>query len=523
MNRPQTGAWLLAGGTIAIGCTLILSAACGLWPNERSSPEASSRANVLLIVVDTLRADHLSLYGYGRDTSPRIDELAATSLVFTNAFTVMSHTLPAHVSLMTGLHPATHQVLSNDRSYSGKERLLAERLGDAGYATAAFVSGVPLRQSSGLARGFELYADTVNAHGQMEGKVDGERTTRKALDWLESRAGEPFFLFVHYFDTHPPYTSPPGGPTFAVDAVLRSHMQKIGASGLSVKEVSTNVPRLDGEALNLAQAINTYDNEIRRVDGLIGDLLAGLERTGLADETLLIITSDHGEGLGQHGYFSHGARLYEEQIHIPLILRPSRDMKIDPGSVESTVSLLDIAPTILEAAGLAEDDSMHGGSLGSASRRSASHGGRWLLAQRRYFPERVRRARRRRFTPQSTLHAIRGDGDLKYLRAGDGSEELYDLSHDPRERRNIAGERPESVEPMRNLMDALLQRVSRGDPGRGAGRGRAAPQEAEDAGLRSLSCAAQMLAPRRLAALAGVKKAVQEGVKKSGTATSGHS
>lgn len=161
-----------------------------------------ARPDVLLVVVDTLRADHLSLYGYERPTSPNLDRLGADAWVFERTFTVMRHTLPAHVSRMTGLHPGTHGVLANGWRYEGDAPTIAERLRRAGYRTAAFVSGLPVNGSSGLARGFDVHPDTTTDRGASPARVSTERTTARVLDWLRSTGGSPFFVFVHYFDTH---------------------------------------------------------------------------------------------------------------------------------------------------------------------------------------------------------------------------------------------------------------------------------------------------------------------------------
>jgi arylsulfatase len=412
---------------------------------------------VVLIVVDTLRADHLSTYGYARPTSPHLDRLAEDALVYENAFTVMSHTLPAHVSLMTGVHPSIHKVLSNGWRYEGPYPTLAERLREVGYETAAFVSGFPLSAASGLDVGFDLYREARNPRGERTRKIRGERTNLRAIRWLESRGSRPFFLFVHYFDTHGPFLS--GGrerSRFQVDEGVEAHLREIGASGLGFSDVSSErPPTLDGEPLTLPAAINAYDNQIHAVDALISDLLAALEGAGLADRSLIIITADHGEGLGQHRYFSHGRHLYEEQIRIPLIVRPPEGTNWEPGRIDSTVSLLDIAPTVLELAGLPASGEFHGRAL-PLSPSSARRPARWIVAQRRHYPMTLRGRRGGGARQPNSLRAIRGDDAFKYLRRGNGKEELYDLSRDPGELHNVAEAHPAERERLRLLMDDLL-------------------------------------------------------------------
>jgi arylsulfatase A-like enzyme len=422
---------------------------------------SSSPPNVVVIVVDTLRADHMSLYGYARPTTPNLDRLAVESVVFDRAFTVMSHTLPAHISLVTGVHPATHQVLSNGWTYDGPFPTLAERLGEAGWTTAAFVSGFPLVPDSGLNRGFDVYQAVDKARGEL--KIDGELTNQRARNWLRKQGERPFFLLVHYFDTHQHYTTPPDGEfTLAVDDALRTRMRETGASELDIAEVSRKPLTLDGEQLTLVDAVNSYDNLIRRVDGLIEELRRDLEARGFLDNTLLIVTSDHGEGLGQHHYYSHGFYLYEEQLRVPLLVRPPPASGWTPGRVGATVSLLDVMPTVLETCGLALNETLHGHTLGRAVRGEAPP--RTLLAQRRRFPKKARERLDQRFVGRASLHAVRGDSSLKYIRSGEGVEELYDLSVDPWERHSLVAERPADVERLRDLMlDLIAKRSAPGE------------------------------------------------------------
>jgi arylsulfatase A-like enzyme len=416
---------------------------------------------VVIVVVDTLRADHMSTYGYARPTTPALDRLAGESVVFERAFTVMSHTLPAHISLVTGVHPATHQVLSNGWTYEGRWPTLAERLAERGWATGGFVSGFPLVPKSGFDRGFEEYRDVKVPGRERRGlKIDGELTTARALRWMRAQGERPFFMLVHYFDTHQPYRSPQEGSfELPIDGALAARMKEAGSAGLSVEDVSHVPLVLDRKELTLAEAVNAYDNLIRRVDAMIEEIRAELERAKLLDDTLFIVTSDHGEGLGQRSYFSHGLYLYEEQLRIPLIVRAPRWAAWKPGRIGAVVSLLDIVPTVLEICDVPADETLHGVSL-SGLARDEEPGPRALVAQRRRFPKRTRERRGDRFTASTPLHALRGDSALKYLRSGDGVEELYDLEADPWERHNLAAERPEDAARLRAAMEGLLARSS---------------------------------------------------------------
>jgi arylsulfatase A-like enzyme len=453
-SRPGTRLTWRAVKASVIG-VILATALTACSPPPRVPP---ATPHVVLIVVDTLRADHLSTYGYARPTSPNLERLALESIVFERAFTVMSHTLPAHISLVTGVHPATHQVLSNGWSYTGSYPALAERLLEVGYSTAGFVSGFPLDEGTGMERGFEVYEDTSSqdlAHGK--NKIDGEITNARVMEWLHGQGAKPFFLFVHYFDTHRPFTTPENGELpFEIDDTLRARLEELGVGELTVEDVSQRPLRLDGRELTLPEAINAYDNEIRRVDGLIEEIRGELERLGFLDDTLLVVTSDHGEGLGQHSYFSHGLYLYEEQLRIPLIVRPPRTIEWAPARIESAVSLLDIVPTVLEVVGDEPDGSLHGISLSRILGERDAHEPRQIVAQRRRFPKLEPKKGGGRFAATTSLHALRGDSALKYLRDGDGVEELYDLGSDAFERVNLAAERPDDVARCRLELERLL-------------------------------------------------------------------
>lgn len=427
---------------------------------ETDAKPDQRRPDIVLISIDTLRADHLGTYGYFRPTSPNLDRLAAESIVFEKAFTVMSHTLPAHISLMTGVHPATHNVLSNHWKYTGPFVTLARRLKDAGYATGGFVTGFPLKAESGMARGFDVYEDTAGSDGSHLPKMPGEIANQRAAEWLGQKPEGPVFLFIHYFDVHASYHTPPTiALPFKVDAPLLAHMKELKTANVSIEQISPSEIKLDGKVISdLPTAVNAYDNQIYHVDVLIARLLDVLKSKGRLNDTLLIILSDHGEGLGQHGYYSHGLYLYEEQLRIPLIVRHfGSDWQAK--RVRSAVSLLDIVPTILELLGLpGAPPQLHGRSLLTLMQTQRElPADRWLLAQRRTFSKKNLRTRGS-FASNVPLHAVRGDDRLKYLKTGDGTEELYDLLTDPYELTNLARERPQDCSRLRTLLEKTRDR-----------------------------------------------------------------
>jgi len=322
------------------------------------------------------------------------------------------------------------------------------------------VSGLPVNGSTGLARGFDVYVDTATGHGKPLARIESERTTARALRWLRKDRSRPFFLFIYYFDTHLPYRYPDDLPrTFEVDGHVRRLVKRRGLIGTAPEDVLHHPILLNGVPLGIAEGINVYDNQIHRVDGQIGTLLAELEGARRLADTLIVVTADHGEGLADHGYWSHGLHLYEEQIHIPLIVRPPSREAWMPARVEHVVSLLDVLPTVARFTPIDAPPGCQGRTLRPVRTGAA----RWIVAQRRHYAASVR-ARHGRFGAATTLHALRGDGRFKYLRSGDGVEELYDLVADHGERNNLAPAREGEVARLQAMLDARLAHVSPGVP-----------------------------------------------------------
>lgn len=298
---------------------------------ELLHPGAAAGFNVLLITLDTTRADHLSSYGYRAVTTPTIDSLLATGVRFEHAFTPVAVTLPSHTSMMTGLNPYHHGVRTNGRYRLAEEHTtLAETLRAEGYATAAFVSSFALDERFGLSQGFDTYDFRVSERGRasptsLANQRGGAEVTKAALDWLSERdkatKSEPFFLWVHYYDPHAPYASP-------IQA-----QQPLRFQGLS-------------------PIVAAYDAEIAFVDEQMQRLLNALDRADRRKRTLVVVVADHGEGLGDHGEDEHGGFVYDETVRVAwLISCPSlfdRAYRVD----DRVVGMIDVAPTVLEILGV---------------------------------------------------------------------------------------------------------------------------------------------------------------------------
>jgi arylsulfatase A-like enzyme len=276
------------------------------------------------VTLDTTRADYVGSYGFALPTSPHLDGLAARGVRFETAVAQVPLTGPSHATILTGLFPHEHGAIRNGVPLPREARTLAEVMREAGYRTGAFLSGWTLRANlSGLDQGFELYDDSMTDRYRM---VNTQRfahqVTPLAVAWLEANQAGPFFLWVHYFDPHAPYTKQP--------------------------RLYQDLP--DGHA-GLKDRDARYASEIRHADEGLGELLRALDRLGLAGDTLVVVTADHGESLGEHGYVGHGQYLYEEILRVPLVIGwPGR---LPEGKVvRSPVALLDLAPTVLSLLGL---------------------------------------------------------------------------------------------------------------------------------------------------------------------------
>lgn len=365
-----------------------------------SPARASAPQNVILISVDTLRADRLGCYGYLANKTPNIDRWASEGILFRKAFSEYPLTLPAHSTLLTGTSPLHHGVRENLGFNLGEEHLtLAEILKGEGFATAGFVGSYVLAREFGLAQGFDYYDDNFDT--QVEDMVSAtaiqrsaEEVTSRLVAWLTRHQGLKFFAFVHYFDPH--------------------------------------TPRPRG-----------YDSEVSEVDRSIGKLHEFLKENRLLEKTLVVFTADHGESLGEHGESGHGFFIYDSSLHIPLIIRGAGEVgNLIPTDVP--VSLADVVPTILARLGLEVPAEVQGLNL---------------LAPHAHATASTRSIYAETSVPQihfgwSRLRSIR-DERYKYIAAPD--PELYDLRSDPLEHFNLALAQPRLEDQYRTRLREFLR------------------------------------------------------------------
>jgi choline-sulfatase len=370
-----------------------------------SRGEAQPSTPVILISVDTLRADHLGCYQPGRRHSPYIDSLAKNGTLFSQVSSPVPLTLPSHVAIFTSTYPFTNGVEDNGFPLASATPTLATVLNQAGYRTAAFVGGFVLDRRFGLSRGFEVYDSPFELHNKTTTDVGdlkrpGAQVAAAALRWLDQNANSTFFLFLHLYDLHTPYDLP-------ADPRLRR-----GETG--------------------------YEAELAYVDGVLGDFLAFLEHHGLLKKSLIVFVSDHGEGLSEHGESTHGFFIYQSTLRVPLIIHWPGDGKHPMNErFDEPASLLDVAPTILDVLGLPMSTEMRGRSLIREKGEEAIYS-ESLYAQKHFGC--------------AALRALRA-GSYKYIDAP--NPELYDLSHDPNESRNLYRAEAPRARAMRQRIMAL--------------------------------------------------------------------
>ena len=398
---------ILAGG---IGLFVILGAA---WYFV-SSRTASNRLNVIIVTLDTTRADRVGCYGYPSAQTPVMDELAKTGVLFQFARTPYPLTLPAHASIMTALNPPEHGLQSNGRGRLNQRiPVLAEILARSKYDTGAFIAAYVLNSKFGLNRGFEIYEGDMNVsahqHRIEERQRDGKVVMDSALGWLQQRKSQPFFCWIHLYDPHAPYMPRPEhfGETF------------------------TNRP---------------YDAGIAYADLQLGRLKEFLKNQKLTDRTLLVVVGDHGEGLSEHLEPEHGYQLYESTLRVPLIF--SGPPSINPGvRVPTPVSLIDLMPTILDYLNIPLPSPVSGRSLKLAL------SGQKLLTIPTYSESELAFF-------ESRCAPLRSVTTERWKFIETTRPELYDLSADPNEALNLADAEPAQVREMTNILEELREKMT---------------------------------------------------------------
>jgi len=413
------------------------------------------RLNCMLFVIDTLRADHLGCYGYFRDTSPNIDRLAREGVLFKDSHATAIPTGPGFSSIITGLSPIHHHyyltpwnlpnLIDFDDSIPTLPELIQDKIG--GYTTAAFDNLINFSSHMDhLVRGFEFYINVTRTSRPIHHHLRGDQVNRRLIPWLREHKDENFFVFVHYWDPHTPYNQP---PEFRE---VFSH-EPGSLEDLEIREAPAGYCYVPGwgkvdeiwepEPEEGKPTIDLYDGEVRFVDHLLGEVIETLDSIGLAERTVVLVTSDHGEQLGQHGLYDHRG-LHESVVHVPLIIwGPS---VLPTGRiVEGYVQQADIAPTILYLLGLEEEalQVFDGVNLIPVIE------GEKAAKEEMFIEDHEQRAYVR--------------GKWKYIRNYfERTEELYNLERDPMEVLNLAYEEKEVTEKMREELSRWVREGLKG-------------------------------------------------------------
>ena len=420
--------------------TALLSGAvgCGWLGPARSKPALS----VLLIVVDSLRADHLGAYGYLRATSPRIDALAGGGVLFTNAFSQAPWTKPSVASLFTSTYMSVHSVVYSKQEINGEERTdvlnpkfltLPEALKTGGFATAGFGMKIHLQPRFGFDQGFDAY----DMHARRADKIN-----RRTLDWLRQKDPDKFFIYLHYNDPHYPYLPRPGYARFGATT---ARVQIDGVTKKAFREGRLTLSRED-----VSQLVDLYDGEVLYTDEQIGRLLDAVAKMGY-ENVLTILTADHGEEFLDHGSITHGQSLYNELVHVPLIMGGSafsrEGSSMRKGRIADTVQLIDVMPTLLAMAGLPEPPGMQGRSLTSYLSGPAEPAGQPVAM----FSE------RRAPTDTGFWHTI-FDGRWKLIHDPTaGRTMLFDIAADPGETVSLEESNPDVAAGLTRLLAAWAE------------------------------------------------------------------
>jgi arylsulfatase A-like enzyme len=409
----------------------------GLWLGGCRKQQNGKRPNIILMTLDTTRADRLSCYGYKRKTSPNLDKLAEESVLYTQAIAPSSWTLPSHASLFTGKFTTSHgarydpegplrlnEVIQASPIYRARglaqdELTLAEILKNEGYVTAAVVGGPWMKRIFGLDKGFDFYDDSEIS--SYNGRL-AEQVTASAVTWIKQSRKKDFFLFLNYFDPHAPCIPPEGFMTAFLAKDIKSYEKQLS------KE----------EDRELQNAL--YDAEILYMDDHIGQLLKELKGYNLYENTWIIVTADHGELLGEHGKFGHGQYLYQEELHIPLFMKhPGGEVPASQSSVR--VQLTDILPIILKRLEIPVPSGIQGDVPPQTSHP--------ILAEVYPLP----------------LDSNDGDwraifeGDFKFIWNSKGRHQLFNLANDPAETVNLAERESRRAARMLSEMNRYLLKL----------------------------------------------------------------
>jgi arylsulfatase A-like enzyme len=402
--------------------------------------------HVYLITIDTLRADHLSCYGYPVETTPFIDSLAKNGVIFENAFSQSATTCPSHASIMTGLYPSQHRVLANGYILDDSYTTLAEILKANGFKTAAFTSTDRHFLASNINQGFDMYEeplDTIKTYGFKYRQA--RLTINNAILWLDNfDSDKKLFMWIHLFDPHMPYHPPKKFKKLIRKQLKKDYLKKY------VQKAKVNLEIFDNSFDKYYEHILNYDSEIRYVDEELKRFFNILKDKKLFDNSLIIITGDHGEALGQHNWLQHATFIYQEEIHVPLIfcfINETTGDKIKRRKLTESVGNFDIFSSVLEFTRI-NHKKKYLSKVESVSLKDKIFNGKRIgkkvFTERQYYKKKKKYKKDRPFWRRVYEKGIKvslQDNTYKYIYRSDFPDELYNLKDDSFESSNIAKEK----------------------------------------------------------------------------------
>lgn len=440
---------------IILTSTILALAFGGSYQENMKDEEFTCKdCNVIFISLDTLRADHLSTYGYERNTSPNIDNFASKSILFENAISNATWTTPAHISLFTSLYTLSHKIFGSEDVLSDDIITLPESLKPYGYTTAAFTGGAfAMSPKSGLGRGFDSYEQldytNVPVEEVKKSSIHYLDESNPVFEWLKNNHDKKFFLFFHTFSVHEPYVAIKNYSTMfdseydgaildseeelldiVWDTYQRQYREKIRDDSGQEEMFVSFVREIIGSTIDTSDPRDRqhlmagYDGKIFQTDEFIGFFLKRLEELELFDNTIIVLLSDHGEEFWDHGKTVHGQQLYEETIHVPLIIYNPRAR--GGARVTQQAQLIDVMPTVLDMLEINPPYGIQGKSLLPAIKGTAEEDFNKYVFSVQYLGD--------------VGTSVRTN-EWKLIFKIDGSHELYNLISDPRERKNLIDER----------------------------------------------------------------------------------
>jgi arylsulfatase A-like enzyme len=479
--------WLPAGRMTRMLCVATSLLLAGLGCKPELAAQQASRPNILWVIWDTVRASNMSVYGYDRPTTPHLEKWVQRARVFDNVLSAASTTIPSHASMFTGMLPAQHGVDDGHPKLGEQHRTIAEILRDAGYRTYLFSANPYVGKPTSLSKGFESVEHPWSpAFKDEANRILAEKTRPYAADgssppswaryvktagalaekglsrWLETTGDEPFFAVINYMEAHLPLVPDRQHREPFMTAAELAQSYESPVLGMNVWRYTTGLMELEDSRLAVLR--HTYDAAIAELDQLFFTLLRSLENSDRLADTVIVLTADHGELLGEHHMLNHQYSVHDPLLRVPLII--SHPTRVEPGNDSRPVMNVDLFPTLLELAGVSVETPYRSEAVSLfAGPKERVRLSEYPFADRKHirylefdYPD---------FAPDPWLRSLRAfrSGTMKYVWASDGRHALYDMAADPGEQTNLVRERPQLAELLDTQLEDFLENMGDGSRG----------------------------------------------------------